>query len=154
MVSEAIMGLSAVKTALDVAKGLKDISDATVRNNAVIELQELILSAQQAQFALTEHISQLEKQVADCKAWEREKERYELKELMSGYFAYALKEGMDEAEPAHYLCASRYSNGKKEILQGNTSCSGLRVIRCGSCKAEIQHSKGPDAPPLNMPEAY
>ena len=148
MVAEVMTGLGAVKTALDVAKGLKDISDATVRNNAVIELQELILSAQQAQFALTEHISQLEKQVADCKAWEREKERYELKELMSGYFAYALKEGVGKVEPEHYLCASCYSNGKKEILQGNTSCTGLRIIRCGSCNAKIAHSKGPPAKPI------
>ena len=46
MVAEVMTGLGAFKAALDVAKGLKDISDATVRNSAVIELQELILSAQ------------------------------------------------------------------------------------------------------------
>jgi hypothetical protein len=54
MVGEAIAGLGAIKSAFDLAKGLKDINDAAVRNAAVIELQERILAAQQAQSALVE----------------------------------------------------------------------------------------------------
>ncbi|MEP3525220.1 MAG: hypothetical protein ABJN24_07310 [Hyphomicrobiales bacterium] len=154
MVAEAIAGLGALKTALDLTKGLKDINDAALRNSAVIELQEHILSAQQEQFALSEHVRQLEKQIAEFEAWEHEKTRYELKELEPGNFAYALKEGMGEVEPAHYLCASCYSNGRKEILQGNTSCYGLRIIRCGNCKAEIKHSKGPPAQSFNSQVIY
>jgi hypothetical protein len=49
-------GLSAIKTAFDLAKGLKDIDDATRRNAAVIELQEKSLSAQSAQSALVENL--------------------------------------------------------------------------------------------------
>ena len=33
----------------DLAKGFEDINDATIRNGAVIELQEKIFSAQEAQ---------------------------------------------------------------------------------------------------------
>jgi hypothetical protein len=40
MAAELIAGLGAIKTAFDLAKGLKDIDDATRRNAAVIELQE------------------------------------------------------------------------------------------------------------------
>jgi hypothetical protein len=40
MVAEVFAGLGAFKTAFDIAKGLKDIDDATRRNAAVIELQE------------------------------------------------------------------------------------------------------------------
>ena len=40
MVGEALAGLSALKTAFDLAKGLKDITDVANRNAAVIELQE------------------------------------------------------------------------------------------------------------------
>ena len=47
MVGEVFAGLSALKTAFDIAKGLKDIDDATRRNAAVIELQEKILLAQE-----------------------------------------------------------------------------------------------------------
>ena len=47
MVGEVFAGFSAIKSAFDIAKGLKDINDATRRNAAVIELQEKILAAQQ-----------------------------------------------------------------------------------------------------------
>jgi len=40
MAGEVIASLSIFKTLLDMAKGLKDINDAAVRNAAVIELQE------------------------------------------------------------------------------------------------------------------
>ena len=45
MVGEVFAGIGALKTAFDIAKGLKDIDDATRRNAAVIELQEKILTA-------------------------------------------------------------------------------------------------------------
>jgi hypothetical protein len=64
----------ALKTAFDMAKGLKDIDNAVSRNAAVIELQENILAAQQAQAALIKRIDDLEKEVAGFEAWEREKD--------------------------------------------------------------------------------
>ena len=59
MVAEVFAGVSALKTAFDIAKGLKDIDDAARRNAAVIELQEKILSAQHAESELTETVSEL-----------------------------------------------------------------------------------------------
>jgi len=49
VVGEVFAGLGALKTAFDIAKGLKDIDDAARRNAAVIELQEKILAAREAQ---------------------------------------------------------------------------------------------------------
>ena len=49
MVAEVFAGLSAIKSALDIAKGLKDISDAAARNMAVVELTEKILAARELQ---------------------------------------------------------------------------------------------------------
>jgi hypothetical protein len=40
MVGEIFGGISAVKAAFDIAKGLKDIHDAALRNEAIINLQE------------------------------------------------------------------------------------------------------------------
>ena len=40
MVAEVFAGLSAIKSAFDIAKGLKDIDDATRRNAAVIEFKK------------------------------------------------------------------------------------------------------------------
>ncbi|MFZ3324849.1 MAG: hypothetical protein WA231_02690 [Methylocella sp.] len=61
MVAEVFAGLSAIKTAFDLAKGLKDIDDATRRNAVIIELQEKILTAQAAQMELVETINDLKK---------------------------------------------------------------------------------------------
>jgi uncharacterized coiled-coil DUF342 family protein len=91
MVGEALAGLSAIKTAFDIAKGLKDIDNATSRNAAVIELQEKILAAREAQSALLDRVGTLEKEVARFETWEREKQRYELKSLGWGAFARMLK---------------------------------------------------------------
>jgi hypothetical protein len=67
--AEIYAGLGAIKTAFDMAQGLKAISDATVRNPAVIELQEKILTAQHTQAALVERVRELEKEVASFKDW-------------------------------------------------------------------------------------
>jgi hypothetical protein len=53
VVAEIYGGLAAAKAAFDIAKGLKDIHDATVRNAAVIELQEKILSEKESRSAAT-----------------------------------------------------------------------------------------------------
>lgn len=110
MVGEAFAGLSALKTAFDIAKGLKDINDASIRNSAVIELQEKILSAQQSQFALAEKIGNLEKEVARLEAWDTDKQRYELKDVGLGSLAYVVKEMMRESEPPHQIRTACYQH--------------------------------------------
>ncbi len=64
MVAEVFAGLSTIKTAFDIAKGLKDIDDVAHRNAAIIELQEKILTAQAAQATLVETVGELKKRVA------------------------------------------------------------------------------------------
>jgi hypothetical protein len=92
MVAEIFAGVSALKSAFDIAKGLKDIDDATRRNAAVIELQEKILSAQEMQSTLINRVTNLEKELARFETWEAEKQRYKLTDYGGGTFAYALKE--------------------------------------------------------------
>jgi uncharacterized protein YlxW (UPF0749 family) len=73
MVAEAFAAVGALKAAFDIAKTLKDMNDAVARNAAVIELQGQILTAQEAQSALTDRIRELEKKVAGFETWEAEK---------------------------------------------------------------------------------
>jgi CII-binding regulator of phage lambda lysogenization HflD len=117
MVAEIYGGLSAIKSAFDIAKGLKDIHDATLRNAAIIELQEKLLSAQEAQSALTERVSDLEKQVAAFETWDRDKQKYVMAELPSGTIAYALKPEALASKPFHYICAKCNENRKRSPLQ-------------------------------------
>jgi Zn finger protein HypA/HybF involved in hydrogenase expression len=153
MVGEALAGLSALKTAFDIAKGLKDIDNAARRNAAVIELQEKILSAQQTQSTLAEHVGELEKEVARLKAWDAEKQRYELKDVSPDVFAYTPKAGMENGEPFHMLCANCYQRGEKSILQATQELRmRRRVHNCPHCKAEyeMKYVPRPEPPPVDI----
>jgi Zn finger protein HypA/HybF involved in hydrogenase expression len=143
MAAEVFAGISALKTAFDLAKGLKDIDDAARRNAAVIDLQEKILAAQAAQAALVEKVSNLEKEVASFETWETEKKRYELKDLKKGFFAYILRQDMEAGEPPHALCTNCYSRGFKSILHLNEPRDLRdRTWDCPACKTSVRNQAG------------
>ena len=138
MVGEVMAGLGAIKTAFDLAKGLKDINDTAIRNTAIIELQEKILAAREQQSALLDRIGALEAEVARFKAWDAEKERYELKTIGHGAVAYMLKPEARSAEPAHWLCPNCYGHGKKAFYQPTGAhIQRASVYRCQGCQGNI-----------------
>ena len=143
MVGEVFAGLGALKTAFDIAKGLKDIDDATRRNAAVIELQEKILAAREAQSTLLDRVGRLEEKVTSFETWDAEKARYELRQLIRGAaptFAYALKADAEPAEDFHCICATCYQKRLKNILQFSRSVfvgSDEKVLACPVCKTEV-----------------
>jgi hypothetical protein len=147
MVGEAFAGLSAIKTAFDIAKGLKDIDDATRRNAAVIELQEKILSAQQTQSALVEQVRELEAQVVGFEKWDAEAKRYKLTDFGGNTLAYALKPEATSGEPPHRICPKCYEDKTKSILQYRTSTAfGQERYSCPNCKTDFDfgHRHRPD----------
>jgi hypothetical protein len=131
-------GLVSFKVMMDIAKGIKDLSDASARYSAVIELQEKILSAQAAQTELIQEVGRLEGEVASLKDWDTERQRYELKDIGQGCIAYALKEEMQSPEPEHYLCANCYAQRKKRFLQRLTKHVGRATAYvCHECRSEL-----------------
>ena len=124
MVAEVYASIGAFKAMFDMARGLKDINDAAIRNSAVIELQEKILSAQAEQSDLIERIHVLEKQVEDFERWEDDRNRYELKDL--GWFglAYMLKPEFRATEPPHFVCTSCFGEHRISIIQHTTLKKG------------------------------
>jgi hypothetical protein len=151
MVAEVLGGISAFKAMFDMAKSLKDINDATVRDRAVIELQKEILGAQVAQAALVERVSYLEKEMTRFETWDAEKQRYELKQVAPGAFAYSVKPGARGAEPAHWICAACYQNRKKFVLQEMPmrvpQAGGLVSLwACPACSAKISIPRGGAGP--------
>lgn len=134
MVGEVIGGISALKSAFDLTRGLKDIDDRVKLNEARMELQEKILDAQQAQSTLQEKLAELEKEVTRLKAWDADKQRYKLTEMCPEVLAYTLKEGMENGEPAHSLCTSCYQSNVKSILVSATWNPGrCTVLICNDC---------------------
>jgi hypothetical protein len=146
MLAEISMGLSSLKAAADIVKGLNVISTKAMVNEVKITLQEHIINAQEALIAASEaqaatanRIRDLEQQIVKFENWEREKQRYQLAKLQYG-FAYALKETMRDGEPSHYICEPCYQNGKKSILQDSTSAMlGEHSLTCPRCKLTVIH---------------
>jgi hypothetical protein len=133
--------LGTLKTAYDLTKDLVNLTETTARQAKVAELQRQILDAQesaltsnQERSTLVETIGNLEKEVANLKAWDADKRRYQLTQLRAGAVAYALKPGMESDEPAHQLCASCYQSGFKSFLKQETWNPGrCDVLVCHDC---------------------
>lgn len=147
MIAEIAAGLSSLKAATDIAKGLNAANTQASINEVklalhekIFEAREALTSAQESQTAALERIRELEKEVAQLKAWSTEKERYELMDLYRGFFAYVPKIGEERGEPAHALCATCYERGVKSYLQTNGSGNvHMRAWECPSCKTSVKN---------------
>ena len=131
------MALGSLKIAFDIAKGMKDLNDASVRSIESIKLMEQIIAAQMAQASLIQQVRDLETEVSQFKNWEAEKERYILTDYGGGTFAYALKPEKAEGEPPHKLCANCFQQGKKSILQYTGKYGGQEGFDCHLCIKQI-----------------
>lgn len=137
MVAEVFAGLSALKAAFDLTKGLKEINDAAIRNGAIIDLQEKIRDAQQTQSALVERVRDLEAQAARLKTWEVEKQRYQLAEVAPRQYAYVLRPEEKDCEPPHWICPRCYEHEEKSVLQGFKSATFGWSHNCPVCELKI-----------------
>ncbi len=122
---------------MNAAKALRDMDNAMARNTAVIELQGQILAAQEDYAKLRQTVSALEAEVAQLKAWEAEKAKYELKMLETGAAVYMLKPEERGSEPPHWLCPNCYAHGKKGFLQPTGAHLGRNwMYKCAQCSSQ------------------
>lgn len=152
-IQSAVMGM---KAAGDIAKSLFQLSSSAEIKAQVIDLQNAILSAQQSAFAaqsqqsaMIQQIDDLKKEIADIKAWEKEKQRYKLMNTPwgAGGVVYGLKESCKETEAAHYICTKCYDDGRRTILQPTVGDRGFMDMTCGTCKSRIHTSYRGLGPP-------
>lgn len=148
MAAETTAGVSAIKTAFDIAKELQVLPDAAARGRALIDLQKELLAAQQAQSDLIDHARKLERELTNLKNWEADKARYRLSEIAPGLIALAIKEGERNGEPFHWICATCCAAGKKSYLQQRIRGPYYDMFKCNSCGEELEVNKG------NPPQAY
>jgi len=150
MMNEVAAGIASLKAAFEITKAMIRLRDVAAIQSKVIELQgeivsaqEGALAAQEAQSALSKRVCELEKEVADLKAWDAEKEKYQLTKITRGVFAYALKEQAGTREPNHYICPNCYEDGHKAILQTEPRFPGFAdVLVCLRCGCEINATGG------------
>lgn len=164
MLAEISAGLGSLKAAFDITKGLNAANTQASINEVKIELQQLILDAQQAlsaandaQSASANRIAQLENQIAAFEDWKAEKQRYQLKAIDRGAFAYVHKPGMEQDEPAMWLCQACFEKRHRSPLQyiaqdrGSGAASGRGTHArwgCNLCKTEVvvDYRRKPSAP--------
>lgn len=160
MLAEISAGLGSLKSAKDIVQSLNAAKTETAINSLKIELQGLILeaqqglfAAQQAQTAGAQRITELEQQIVSMKDWEREKQRYKMKRFTPGSVAYCLKPEMADGEPPPRLCPHCYHRGEKGFFQATEELKlRYRVHRCTSCRAEaILGQEMPDVEPHSTP---
>ena len=162
MIAETAMGLGALKTALDLVKGLQAASTKAEINDVKIALQERIWEAREALAAAQDtqasslaRIRDLEQKVVSFEDWEREKQRYQLKAVDSGAFAYMHKPGMEDGEPPHWLCTDCFGRRQKSILQTRGQIHAVGGGRgshaswvCNACKGtlSVYYTRKPSEP--------
>lgn len=142
----AISGaMTSLKTAHDIAKTMLGLRDASMVREKVIELQGAILAAQSdafeansAQTTLLERVRELEKEVADLKAWDAESQRYQLQQVAPGAFAYTVKADAQGAEPPHWICTNCYQHHRKSILQSRGIGATGETFGCPVCNSTIR----------------
>ncbi|UVT17514.1 MAG: hypothetical protein H8K04_08250 [Nitrospira sp.] len=139
--------ISGLQTAGQLAKSMSELSASIDLKTKVIELQSAILAAQQSalaaqsdQLAMIERIRNLEKEIADVKAWEEQKQRYKMIPPWAGAscLVYGLKESCKGAEPAHWICTKCYDDGRRTVLNPKKSQTSMALLHCPTCKAEVE----------------
>lgn len=160
MTAELTAAITSLRAAADIAKAMIGLRDAALIQSKVIELQGEILSAQSSAFAaqetqsaLLERVRNLEKEVADLEAWETEREKYELKEIIAGVFAFGLKENAGTSEPQHFLCSNCYQDRRKSILQAQKGRDLEPQLHCPKCQMTIVVGNPPPIAPISVVRA-
>lgn len=113
-----------LKAAGDIAKTMIGLRDETTFQLKAAELVGVImtaqshaLSAQSEQASLLQEKRELESKLMEFEDWKGETKRYSLQDFGTHTYAYALKMGMEDGEPTHYLCANCFPKRQKSILQ-------------------------------------
>jgi hypothetical protein len=150
-VAEIAAAITGIRSALEVTKAMIGLRDAEAFRLKSIELQGLILeSLDKAIIAREDYATQLDEiralkaEVADLKAWDAEKQRYELKMFGISAMAYMLKPEARGTEIPHWLCPNCYEQGKKSFFQGRPiTAAGRRMYICHSCRGTVAGDAAP-----------
>lgn len=132
--------VAAINLLRSMAQSMIALRDAEAFKAKLWEFQNTLLDAQNRMFAvneerttLIERVSTLEAEIANLKAWNTEKNRYELKSIDRGAATvFMLKPAERGTEPPHWLCPTCYEKGRKGYFQMQAPMGRSNVWAC-SC---------------------
>ncbi|TJV70367.1 MAG: hypothetical protein E5X76_20240 [Mesorhizobium sp.] len=137
VVAEIATGYGALKSAYEIAKGLKDINDRVALNAAVIDLQEKILSAQEAASEAKQKLRELQEIINDFDDWAATATRYRLKDYGCQSYAYEAKQESLGGDPPHIACPNCFRERRLSILQFDDTYWGRKKFKCLACAKEV-----------------
>jgi hypothetical protein len=143
-VAEIAAAIASFRASLDIAKAMIGLRDEETFRAKSIELQSAIadaleksIAARESYAAQLDRVKALEMELASLKAWDAEKQKYELKKVGEGAVAFMLKPEARGTDPAHWLCPNCFANGQKSFLNPTGKSAGRGwTYRCSNCKAE------------------
>lgn len=136
--------MAGLKNAVDITTALVKTNNIVDVNAKAIELQQIIIglqqnifSAQDSQRTANDEIQTLKKEIADLRNVGNDLSRYKLCSPVSGSAVYGISKDDPSKEPAHYLCATCFSVGRKSPLNPKAGADGITHLICAVCKASI-----------------
>lgn len=145
-------GVSAIGTALGMAKTALEVRDFTASAAAIsevsqklIDLQSQLFSAQAALFELHQEKVSLTQRIRELEEHRSDRERYSLFEVTPGGFVYRLDVAPETTgarhpggmQPPHYLCQPCLDvRGHKVVLNERST-----IWYCPECKAGVDNGK-------------
>lgn len=143
---------AAVGQVVTTAKSLRDFFSRKPGDSGSDEIRKLLgdlydqsLDAKQANIALAGRLSDVQRQLnaaldelAKLQQERIDRDKFELKDIGMGSFAYVMKSPETEADRSIRLCATCFDGGKRSVLQRKWLHDGEERLLCHSCKAEIR----------------
>lgn len=151
-------GLAAItgglSSALDIGKAAVAARDAAKLSDAVLEMRDKIMDAQQRvmllgaeAMALRDELGRAKDEALKLKAALQDRGSYELATVFNGATAYKPKvepgkDGGDAAQPTHYVCQRCFDVGIKVVLQPRFEEGQSVGLRCTGCNTTLANEAG------------
>lgn len=143
-ISAIASAVSAFKAVKDIGESMIGLRDAAAFQSKLLEFQSklieannIVFAAQDERSSLLSRINELERRVSELEAWKTKADRYELKNVGFGSFAYQLKPAERGDIPAHWVCTNCFEGKRASILQLIFKKGEGQIWTCPSCKSTI-----------------
>jgi len=143
VIHELLMTPQSVQALTNLLKAVRHRSNYNDVLAAVSEVSTKLLQANDIALASQEKLSTFaakvndhETEITHLKNWDRERERYELKDIAGGMFVRVEKGCMGDFESAHKFCSTCSEQHFKSPLQQEKVAVGRRLkLICHRCKS-------------------
>jgi hypothetical protein len=147
MLAEINAAMAALGGVRDISRGLLAVRDIAELGTIKIDLQAKVIDLQSAMMEVQSKLEALQIENAQLRARHDVRDRYRLAEVVTGSFAYRLKDELVSTEPSHFVCQACLDAGTKAVLRQQGGGYSATVLSCPACGQSIT-----TAPPTRRPQ--